>query len=224
MQIINNVQKAILNLFGQVLESGSFYLTGGTALAEFYLKHRRSNDLDCFTTTEELIVPFSQRLEEALKARGMTVERQRSLHSFVELTVCQYKETTIIHLAQDTSFRFEETKEFPQYPKLKIDSLVDIASNKLLTLFGRATLRDFIDVYTIVKKDLFSPEELIEKAKVKDPGFDLYWLGVAFERIKTFKEDAPEMLLLIEPIKLQELLRFFDQWRKKIAEGLRPKR
>lgn len=222
MQIINKIQKAILSLFGQVLESNSFYLTGGTALAEFYLKHRRSNDLDFFTTTEEIIVPFSQRLEEALRADGMTVQRQRSLHSFVELMANIGNEATIIHLAQDASFRFEEIKEFPQYPKLKVDSLVDIASNKLLTLFGRATLRDFIDVYTIVKKGLFSPEELIEKAKLKDPGFDLYWLGVAFERIKTFKEDAPEMLLLIEPIKFQELLRFFNQWRKRIVEGLKP--
>ena len=222
MQIINKVQKAILNLFGQVLESDSFYLTGGTALAEFYLKHRRSNDLDFFTTTEEIIIPFSRRLEEALRADGMTVQRQRSLHSFVELMVDRYKESTIIHLAQDASFRLEDTKEFSQYPKLKVDSLVDIASNKLLTLFGRATLRDFIDVYTLVKKDLFTPEELIEKAKVKDPGFDLYWLGVAFERIKTFKEDAPEMLLLIEPIQFQELLRFFDQWRKRVVEGLKP--
>ena len=222
MQIINKVQKAILNLFGQVLESDSFYLTGGTALAEFYLKHRRSNDLDFFTTTEEIIIPFSRRLEEALRADGMTVQRQRSLHSFVELMVDRYKESTIIHLAQDASFRLEDTKEFSQYPKLKVDSLVDIASNKLLTLFGRATLRDFIDVYTLVKKDLFTPEELIEKAKVKDPGFDLYWLGVAFERIKTFKEDAPEMLLLIEPIQFQELLRFFDQWRKRVVEWLKP--
>ena len=68
MQIINKVQKAILNLFGQVSESDSFYFTGGTALAEFYLNHRRSNDLDFFTATEEIIVPFSQRLEEILKA------------------------------------------------------------------------------------------------------------------------------------------------------------
>ena len=91
-----------------------------------------------------------------------------------------------------------------------------------MTLFGRATLRDLIDVYTLVKKNRFSPEELMEKAKVKDPGFDLYWLGVAFERVKTFNEDAPEMLLLTEPIKLQELLGFFDQWRKRIVGELKP--
>lgn len=31
-----------------------FYLTGGTALAEFYLKHRLSEDLDLFTQDQEV--------------------------------------------------------------------------------------------------------------------------------------------------------------------------
>lgn len=31
-----------------------FYLTGGTALAEFYLKHRLSEDVDLFTEENEV--------------------------------------------------------------------------------------------------------------------------------------------------------------------------
>jgi predicted nucleotidyltransferase component of viral defense system len=31
-----------------------FYLTGGTALAEFYLKHRLSEDIDLFTQEQEV--------------------------------------------------------------------------------------------------------------------------------------------------------------------------
>lgn len=221
MEIISNLQKAILTRFGQVLESEYFYLTGGTALAEFYLKHRKSNDLDFFTSEEELINPFSQRLEEMLKTEGMTIHRQRGFHSFVELLVKLREETTIIHLAVDSSFQFEQPKEFSMYSGLKVNSLVDIASDKLLALFGRATLRDFIDVYALLKKNLFTTEELIEKSKVKDPGFDLYWLGVAFERIKTFKDDSPEMLLLVEPVNFQDLLVFFNQWREEIGKQLR---
>jgi len=34
-----------------------FYLTGGTALAEFYLAHRKSFDLDIFTTEKGIIIP-----------------------------------------------------------------------------------------------------------------------------------------------------------------------
>lgn len=218
MPVLSNVQEKVLSRFSQIPESENFYLTGGTALAEFYLKHRRSDDLDFFTATAELITPFSRRLEEALRGEGMAVERRRGLDSFVELWVKTNNEGTIIHLAEDSAFRFEQPKEFPNYEKLKVDSLTDIASNKLLSLFGRATLRDFIDVYVLIKRGLFNRDELVKKAKSKDPGFDLYWLGVAFERINTFKEEAPEMLLLLEPVNIKELVSFFNQWRRSVAE------
>ncbi len=148
----------------------------------------------------------------------MQTRRQRGIHSFVEILVEKGEESTIVHLAQDAPFRLDKVKEFPEYPKLKIDSLVDIASNKLLALFGRATLRDFIDIYLLVKKQRFTPEQLMSKAKEKDPGFDLYWLGVAFERINTFKDDSLEMLLLTEPVNFNEVLDLFNQWRRKITK------
>lgn len=220
MEVINEIQKQILNAFGELPDSEHFYLAGGTALSYFYLKHRKSNDLDFFTPAEELILPFSHHLEEMLKKKALNVERQRGLRSFVELLVKKNAEVTIIHLAQDSSFRFDKTRVFPQHPKIQIDSLIDIAANKLLALFGRATLRDFIDVYFLVKSSKFSPEELIKNAKIKDPGFDLYWLGVAFERINSFEKDSPEMLLLIEPVDFKKLLLFFNQWREKITKNL----
>ncbi|MDI6734644.1 MAG: nucleotidyl transferase AbiEii/AbiGii toxin family protein [bacterium] len=221
MEIISQVQKAILDNFSQILDSEHFYLTGGTALAHFYLKHRKSNDLDFFTTIEELIIPFSHRLEEGLNAKNMSIQRQRGIHSFVELLVNKDKEITLIHLALDAPFRFEPRREFPTYPNLKVDSLVDIASNKLLALFGRATMRDFIDIYSLIKKGFFTVEELVEKAKRKDPGFDLYWLGIALERINTFNNDSPDMLLIVEPINFKDLLTFFNKWREEIANELK---
>jgi len=36
-------------------------------LAEFYLGHRKSFDLDLFTSEKELILPFSRILEEEMK-------------------------------------------------------------------------------------------------------------------------------------------------------------
>lgn len=221
MQVLNKIQDFILKSIGQVPDSDQFYLTGGTALAHFYLRHRKSNDLDFFTATEEIVTPFSHQLEGKLRTQGVSVERQRGTHSFVELWVKQQNEATLIHLAQDAAFRFEPPKEFREYPGLKVDSLVDIASNKLLALFGRATLRDFIDVYFLVQKGGFTQQDLITKAERKDPGFDRYWLGVAFEQIKIFEKDSPEMLLLLDSIDFRDLLTFFDSWRKQIAEKLK---
>jgi len=220
LEIINKVQQEILYQFGDVTDSKEFYLTGGTALSIFYLKHRRSNDLDFFTNSPEIILPFSYSLEENLKKVNCSIQRQRGLHSFVEIMATKDKESTNIHLAQDTPYRLEAVKQFIDYPKLNVDSLKDIATNKLLTLFGRATLRDFIDVYFLVKRKHFTTKELVLGAKNKDPGFDLYWLGVALERISTFTNDSPEMLLLLEKIDFKEMTSFFNHWREKITKNL----
>jgi len=220
LEIINKVQKAVLSQFGDILDSKEFYLTGGTALSLFYLKHRRSNDLDFFTDNLELILPFSYNLEDKLKNSGCQTQRQRGLHSFVEILVKEDGESTIIHLAQDAPYRLDIVRQFPNYPRLNVDSFIDIASNKLLALFGRATLRDFIDIYFLLKKKHFKAEELVLNSKKKDPGFDLYWLGVALERIGTFKDDSPEMLMLVEPVNFKDMLVFFNQWREKITKEL----
>ena len=222
MKIISAVQEKILQNFGTIKDSDQFYLTGGTALAHFYLQHRQSNDLDFFTSIDDVIEPFSRQLEVYLQSKKFQCQRQRGLHSFVELVVTLDKESTLIHLALDSSFRFEPTTTFTAYPQLKVDSLVDIASNKLLALFGRATFRDFVDVYFLVQKGKFSKQQLLDGAQRKDPGFDLYWLAVAFERINTFADDSQEMLLLIEPISLKELQNFFNHWRQDIAGKLKP--
>ncbi len=145
MEILTGLQKKILNIFSALPDKGAFYLTGGTALSAFFLKHRKSHDLDFFTNIEELISPVSLKLEAYLKKHDLRVERLRGFHSFVELSVNSSEDSTIIHLALDSPFRFEQPTAFEEIPGLKVDSLTDIATNKLLALFGRAVLRDFID-------------------------------------------------------------------------------
>ncbi len=57
--ILTSLQGEVLRIIGNLRDISEFYLTGGTALAEFYLGHRLSFDLDLFTTKEGLIAPFS---------------------------------------------------------------------------------------------------------------------------------------------------------------------
>jgi hypothetical protein len=40
--IITDLQREILLIFSTIPDSDMFYLTGGTALTEFYLAHRKS--------------------------------------------------------------------------------------------------------------------------------------------------------------------------------------
>lgn len=221
MEVLTPLQKELLNIFPEVPENELFYLAGGTALAAFYLKHRKSNDLDFFTDKEDIITNFSHRFETTLKNTRFEVKRQRGLHSFVELVVKKESNSTLIHLAQDAPFRFEATKFFPDFSRVRVDSLPDIASNKLLALFQRATLRDFIDIYFLIKEDHFKKEALIKLASEKDPGFDLYWLGVAFERINLFSKNEADMLLLLKSCSLEEMVSFFNGWREEISKTLK---
>ena len=50
--VLTEGQKAFLSHFGKSPLCKIFYLTGGTALAAFYLQHRFSDDLDFFTEEE----------------------------------------------------------------------------------------------------------------------------------------------------------------------------
>lgn len=56
--ILTQRQKQLLGLFASNLNiKKHFYLSGGTALAEYYLHHRFSEDLDFFS--EEEVSPMS---------------------------------------------------------------------------------------------------------------------------------------------------------------------
>ena len=65
--IITDLQRKILLVFSEIPGSEMFYLTDGTALAEFYLAHRRSYDLDLFTTEKGFAIQFSHTFEETMK-------------------------------------------------------------------------------------------------------------------------------------------------------------
>jgi len=105
LEILTDIHRRVITVFGTVPDHDAFYLTGGTALSAFFLKHRMSNDLDFFTAVEDLIPSFSRKLEAGLRDEGMAVERRRGFKSFVELTVSSGEDATVVHLAADSPFR-----------------------------------------------------------------------------------------------------------------------
>lgn len=88
IRILTPVQESFLALLGKQKFSKSFYLTGGTALAAFYIPYRLSEDLDFFSEneihTEEIIVflrsifPFKQ-IEKPMKEFGIMIDSARDI-------------------------------------------------------------------------------------------------------------------------------------------------
>lgn len=186
--ILTPIQRNLLVEFGKIREASFFCLTGGTALTEFYLGHRRSYDLDFFTSERDLIIPFTKVVEENLLRKQYTLSVIRRFESFVELEANKEGESVGIHFAYDSPFRLEE----PQLSDLgvKINSYRDLIVDKLLTFFGRWKHRDAIDLFFILRTEPI--EALMEMAKQKDPGFDLYWFSVALKEVDKFPDEIAQ--------------------------------
>ncbi|MEW6554165.1 MAG: nucleotidyl transferase AbiEii/AbiGii toxin family protein [Actinomycetota bacterium] len=201
--IVTELQREVLRVFATVPDAGNYYLSGGTALADFFFAHRKSFDLDLFTGEEGLTLPFSRILEDVLQ-RSLSVNTVRRLESFVEFEVGTDEDSTRVQLAYDSPFRFGEPLDSDL--GVKVNDYKDLIVDKLLAFFGRVESRDAIDLYFILQsEDIW---ELIRDAEVKDPGFDLYWLAVAFERARDLPDDISrwpvEMIREVDPKRLKE--------------------
>lgn len=216
--ILSDFQKAFLQLFASLPDQERFYLTGGTALAEYYLGHRLSYDLDLFTGEAELIVPFSYQLEQAIQNTGWKVQVVRRFASFVEFQVNQGENALKIDLALDSPFRLAPSEQGDA--GVMVNDFQDIQADKTLAFFGRAEPRDAIDLYFLLQNSTL--KQLAELAREKDTGFDLYWFAVALNRTAKFPDEAErwpvKMLVDFDPVALKHS--FQELAMKILAESL----
>ncbi len=216
--LLTEAQLRILELFKSLPDAEHYYLTGGTALAEFYLGHRRSFDLDLFTTEAGLILPFSRVLEERFQGEGFSIRAIRRLASFAEFEIGWEAERVRVHLAYDSPYRLASPEETAL---VRVNDFPDLAVDKLLAFFGRAEPRDAVDLVFILEVAEF--KELVRLAARKDPGFDLYWLAVALEKVQSFPDEVERWPVeMVKPLDVGELKTLFRSLAEEIMDGLNP--
>ena len=204
MEILTPFQQQLLKAIGQTEIAENFYLTGGTALAAFFLHHRFSEDLDFFSPDPNAVRLMQAPLRDVAGRLDATLEFSRTFNTFVECFVTSPDgERVKLDFAQDTPYRLSPTTFDARYG-LQIDSAIDIASNKLAALFGRAAAKDFVDVFFIHHEMLAFPE-LLRQAREKHVGMDDYWLSISLRRVTTI-DFLPRM---IKPLELATLHEFF---------------
>lgn len=184
--LITPLQQRFIHVFQQLPDHSYFFLTGGTALAEYYLGHRLSFDLDFFTSEEGAISPVSFQLEDLLKKSNLHYEVIRRLAAYVELLITNENDSLRVDLALDSPFRFNSPLLCP--PGIWVNNYDDLCVDKLLAYYGRAEPRDAVDLFFILNTD--DSHDLFGKAKLKDPGFDLYWFAVALNRCQNFPDEG----------------------------------
>jgi hypothetical protein len=203
--ILSDFQTDFLRLFAGLPDQEHFYLTGGTALAEYYLGHRLSYDLDLFTSEADLILPFSYQVEKTAQSAGLQVVVVRRFASFVEFQISRGDDQLKIDLALDSAFRFAPVEA--SETGVAVNDFQDIQTDKTLAFFGRAEPRDAIDLYFLLQRTSF--EDLAKLARQKDPGFDLYWFAVALNRVAKFPDEIErwpvKMLVDCDPVELKRI-------------------
>jgi len=201
--ILSSLQKAFIKLFVDLPDQEFFYLTGGTALAEYYLGHRISYDLDLFTSQPDLILPFSYHVEQSARKSGFQNSVVRRFASFVEFQASRGDDQLKVDLALDSAFRLVPV-ELSDVGVL-VNDFLDLQADKALAFFGRVEPRDAIDLYFLLQLTPF--DELVELARQKDSSFDLYWFAIALNRAAKFPDEIKrwpvKMLIEFDPVELK---------------------
>jgi hypothetical protein len=91
--------------------------------------------------------------------------------------------------------------------------------DKLLAYYGRAEPRDAIDLYFIMQREPL--ENLLQQAKQKDTGFDLYWLAVALNRCSSFPDELERWpVKMLAPVDPKRIKTVFSDLAEEIMGGL----
>lgn len=172
LQTIHPDTLELLRKLSLLPELSQMRLVGGTALALQY-GHRQSIDLDFFgemtNAPDEIINKMSefgdcvvlnnQKSILQLVVSGVKVDViDYSLYKWIDSPVCENG--------------------------LKLASVQDIAAMKINAIEGRGSLKDFIDVYMLLKK--YSLDEILGFYKQKYPNYSIFRALLSL----TFFEDA----------------------------------
>ena len=187
-----------------------FYLSGGTALAACYFQHRISDDLDFFVFNEPdkiFLHGFAEKLKTIVSADSMRFERLYDRNQF--FFIVRNEESKV----EFTKYPFEQLEKQIVCKNIKVDSLRDIAANKLMALLDRFDPKDFIDLYFVLQN--FNLQETRKDVERKfGIKVDNIFLGGELAKVKNI-EALPKML---KPLSIKELKKIFS----KLAEELAP--
>lgn len=216
VKIFTSEQKRVLDLVSKEnYLTRKFYFTGGTPLAVFYLFHRISEDLDFFSE-QEIYLPslkiFIGKISKKLKLIKVDYRKFLGLHSFYLF----FSKSNFLKV-DFNYYPFTHIEKGIKYKNIAVDSLYDIAVNKVHTISMEARARDFIDIYFIIKEKGYTFEKLLIDAKAKfDWHIDPIQLGTQLIKVSEVS-DYPRML---KKINHREWKDFFLKEAKKLKSDI----
>jgi hypothetical protein len=174
-----------------------FFLTGGGALAGFYLGHRETHDLDLFTLMD-VMQEGSAVVVETAREIGATLESIRTSPDFRRYLLTQESEAIVIDLIRERVVQIVPDK--PVIGMISVDAPEEILANKLCALLGRAEIRDLVDVRALEIAG-YSVDSALPAAALKDAGLTPAQLGWVLSQITLGDNLAPPGSVTVEELR-----------------------
>lgn len=211
-QILKDWQRKTLNFVASNSNLENFYLTGGTALAVYYLYHRYSDDLDFFSFIDFdpiFIHDAAKKIKEMIGASQVRFSRIFDRYQFFYLL--NGEESKI----EFTKYPFSQLELPQKINGIIIDSEYDMAVNKLAAALDRFDPKDFVDLYFLIPK--FSLERIKNGVEKKfDMKVDALFLGSELSKARRIQA-LPNM---IKSLTVNELKEFFINEIKKLSSSI----
>lgn len=209
------LQLVTLERFFAADKDRQFYLTGDTALAAFHLHHRQSADLDLFTLDDLALREASLLVPQIAADLGCQIGQARTTAHFRRF---------LLEPESGPPLQVDLIRDFgPQFGqhvlagKIVVDSVENIAINKLLSILSRTEARDFIDLSFILRAG-YGFEDLIAKALEKDQGLQPFYMAGALRRVHHLRL----LPATTPPLTLAELQDSISALADQLLDQLRP--
>lgn len=212
IRTLTSTQQRFLEAFFQDTdESEPFYLSGGTALAGFYLHHRYSDDLDFFTRSESAVSGADLRVTRAAALTGLVVERVERRPGFSQFFFAG--DSTAEHrlVKLDVVSDPEPYPAAPQrFERILVDALLSIAVNKV-AIISRDEAKDYVDLYVILQETPYRLTDLIPLAKQKLLGLDEWAIADKFRRVRRVMNVAEFLKsYMVKPVDWRALVQYYE--------------
>lgn len=223
-------RRVLISLFQNDLGRRGYYLTGGTALAELYLHHRYSDDLDFFTRKQDRLDQDFGHFLDLIPSLGLTISSKTLSGDYLKIFIRETggsQEELKIEFARDVPAKMAQSTV---REGMIIDSFEDIATNKICAILSRqpSEPKDFYDLYFILKESQFTLDYLISRAREKEALLDsedgvlLFAANLlTVQNLQLMRELEPR---IIKPVSAEELQDFLLPLATELSQRFRPGR
>jgi predicted nucleotidyltransferase component of viral defense system len=226
-RVLTDFQADILNmLFEEGIREFGYYLTGGTALSEFYLQHRYSDDLDFFTREGRSLKKDNESFIKIFSKHGFEIVSAEVSNEYARFFVSlarRPREQLKIEFARDVPAMISPPK---MHENIIVDSFEDIAVNKVCAILNREPPepKDFVDLFFILEDSTYSVDYLMNRAREKEGTLDNEYGILQFATNLLRVEDFQFLPRMIRTLSIEGLKSRFIPIAHELLGRFRPNR